>query len=96
MLEERHEIEVVEWREGLAHECSGGSRVRGAAAAASTISPEFLGRYATVMDAEMLAMAMSFEAGSSCVALDSQGAITKAVQLYTEPTRSWVEYRVHR
>lgn len=52
--------------------------MRKAAAGANTVTAEYLGQYATVMDAEMLGITMSFEAGHVTVALDSQGAITRA------------------
>ena len=66
----------------------------GAAAGATTQSAEYLGQYATVMDAEMLGIAISLETHRFAIALDSQGAITRAMQLYTEPARSWIEPRM--
>ena len=65
-------------------------------AGANTVGAEYRGNYAMVMDAEMLGIAMSLEQGHGTVALDSQGAITRAVriQLYTEPTRPWIEQRL--
>ena len=53
-LKQRCEIEEVEWQEGAVDEYSDGSSVRGAVAAANTASAEYLRKYATVMDAEML------------------------------------------
>ena len=55
-----------------------------AAAGATTQEAEYLGRYATVMDTEMLAIALAFEAGQNRIALDSasQGAILNS---FTNP-----------
>ena len=50
--------------------------------------------HATIMDAELLGMAMALETGHHKIALDSQGAIARAVQLYTEPARSWIEEKI--
>ena len=47
--------------------------------------------HATVTDAEMLGVLIALEDGSSCIALDSQGAIQRLEQLYTQPARSWIE-----
>ena len=71
-LRQRRVIEVVETDEEVVDEYSDGSRVRGVAAGANTTSSEYLGRYAMVMDAEMLGIAISLEQGHETVALDSQ------------------------
>ena len=87
-LSQRKEISIREWQEGEGVEYSDGmrSRAEGAAAGATTHSAEYvyLRRYATVMDAEMLGIALSLEARSFTVALDSQAAITRATQLYRD------------
>ena len=98
-LDSRKEIRVQEWlgeSEALGVEYSDGSRIDGAAAGATTTEAEYLGRYATVMDAEMLGIALSLEAHNFTVALDSQGAMTGVVQLYTESARSWIELSVQK
>ena len=64
-------------------EYSDGSRLEEAAAAATTKRAEYLGRHATVTDAEMLGVLIALEDGASCIALDSQGAIQRLEQLYT-------------
>ena len=51
-----------------------GSRIEGQTAAATITRATFLGRYATVMDVEMLAIAMGWEIGNTVIT-DSQGAI---------------------
>lgn len=50
--------------------------------------------HAMVMDAEMLTVAMSLDQGKATVALDSQGAITRLVQLFTELLKSWIKQRL--
>ena len=72
-------------------EYSDGSRLDEAAAAATTKRAKYLGTYATVMDAEMTGVLLAIEDGDSCVALDSQGAVQRLEQLYTQPARSWIE-----
>ena len=72
-------------------EYSDGSRLEDAAAAAMTKRAEYLGMHSTVMDAEMLGVLIALEDGSSCIALDSQGAVQRLVQLYTQPARLWIE-----
>ena len=44
----------------------------------------------------MLGLALALEAGHTTVALDSQGVIAQAAQLYmyTEQARSWIEQRL--
>ena len=72
-------------------EYSDGSRLDGAAAAATSKRAEYLGMHATVTDAEMVGVLLALEDGSRRVALDSQGAIQRLEQLYTQPARSWIE-----
>ena len=54
---------------------------------------EYLGRYATVMDAEMLAVAMGWELGD-LVITDSQAAIGRITNMQYEGARGWVEERI--
>lgn len=60
-----------------------GSRLEEAAAAATTSKVEYLGRHATVMDAELLGICLALESGNNKIALDSQAAMTRATLLYT-------------
>ena len=46
--------------------------------------------HSTVTDAEMLGVLLALEDRSACIALDSQGAIQRLEQLYTQPARSWI------
>lgn len=75
---------------------SDGSRLDGAAAAATTQRARYLGMHATVMDSEMTGALLALEDGSSCIALDSQGAIQRLEQLYTQPARSWIELQLQK
>ena len=72
-------------------EYSDGSRLDGAAAAATSKRAEYVGMHATVTDAEMAGGLLALEDGSRCVALDSQEAIQRVEQLYTQPARSWIQ-----
>lgn len=61
-LDRRKEVKVQEWpgeKEALGVVYSDGSRIDGAAAGATTAEAKYLGRYATVMDAEMLGIALT-------------------------------------
>ena len=69
-------LEVVE-------EYSDGSRLDGAAAAATSRRAVYLGMHASVTDSAMVEVLLALEDESRCVALDSQGAIQKLEQLYT-------------
>ena len=93
-LEDRAEVTVKEWCHENTQEYSDGSRLNGAAAAGTTRTAEYIGRYATVMGAELLGIRLALEAGHNSVALDSQAVITRAESLYTEPSRSWIELRL--
>ena len=75
-------------------EFSDGSRLDEAAAAATTKRAKYLGLHATVMDSEMTGVLLALEDGSQCIALDSQGAIQRLEQLYTQPARSWIELQL--
>ena len=44
----------------------------------------------------MLGISMALELRRYRIALDSQAAISRAVQLYTEPARSWIELQVQK
>ena len=46
--------------------------------------------------AELMGITMALEVGHTRIALDSQGAIHRAVQLYIEPARSWIEQRLQK
>ena len=59
----------------------------------NTAKASFLGRYATVMDAEMLAIAVGWELGTT-VLTDSQGAIGRIQNLQVELAKGWIEERV--
>ena len=69
-----------------------GSRLDGRTAAATITSPTFVGRYATVMDAEMLAIAMGWQLGSA-VSTDSQAVIGN---LQLDPPKGWIEEKLVR
>ena len=72
-----------------------GSRIDGQTAAATITEATFLGRYATVMDAEMLAIAIGWEIGSKVIT-DSQGAIGRIQNIEMERPKEWIEERVVR
>ena len=72
-------------------EYSDGSKLDGAAAAATYRLAEYLEMHATVTDAELVGVLLALEDRSHSVALDSQGAIQKLKQLYTQTARSWIE-----
>ena len=93
---ERQQVSMIEWEEQVEMEYSDGSRVAGTVAGATTQNAEYLGRYATVIDTEMNEIALSLEAGNYRVALDSQGAITRTMQLYVDPARPWIEHRIQQ
>ena len=95
-LTERKEVKLQEWNPDQTEEYSDGSRVEGAAAGGTTRRAEYLGQYATAMDAEMLGISLALESNYRTIALDSQAAITRTTQLYVEPARSWVELRVQK
>ena len=65
-----------------------GSRLDGVTAATTSRRAEYLGMHATVIDAEMLGVLLALEDGSCRIALDSQLAIKRLEQLYTQPPRS--------
>ena len=69
---------------------TGGSRIDRRTAAATITTAEYLGRYATVMDAEMLAIATGREPGDTAIT-GGKGGI-KSFQ--TEQPRGWIEERV--
>ena len=68
----REILESAEAAEGGVY--TDGSRIERRTAAATITKAEYLGRYATVMDAEMLAIAMGWELGHTVIT-DSQAAI---------------------
>ena len=90
----RHEIKVMEYDEGKVEEYTDGSRIQEAAAAATTGKAEYLGYHATVMDAEILVVRMALTVAHNIIALDSQSAILRMQQLFTEAPRSWIELEV--
>ena len=67
------------------------SRLDGAAAAAISRLAECSGMHAMVTDTEMVGVLLALEDGSRWITLDSQGAIQKLKQLYTQPARLWIE-----
>ena len=73
-----------------------GSRMGGAAAAATAESAIFLGTIAMVMDAEVLGIAGAWEVGYTVVKSDSQAAIKRCRNLISgaQEVRSWVDERV--
>ena len=77
-------------------EYSDGSRREGGAAGANRTHAGYLGRYATAIDTELLGICMSWESGHDTAALDSQGAVSRATQLYHKPPKSWIEQRMQR
>ena len=90
-MAERKPFVIRELNLQAVEEYSDGSRLDGAAAAATSRRAEYLGMHATVTDAEMVGVLLALQDGSRCVALDSQGAIQRLEQLYTQPARSWIE-----
>ena len=60
-LTERKEVKLQEWNPDQTEEYSDGSRVEGAAAGGTTRRAEYLGQYATAMDAEMLGISLALE-----------------------------------
>ena len=92
----RPRFKVTDFDENQTDVYSDGSRIEGAAAAATTERAIYLGAHATVMDAEMLEVHTAITAGYSRIALDSQGAISRIEQLYTQPARSWIELELQR
>ena len=95
-LSRRQEIRIGQWEEAETQEYSDGSRMDGAAAAGTTKDAQYLGCHATVMDAEMLGIHMTLKAGHTKITLDSQRAISRAVQLYTKPARPWMELQIQK
>ena len=84
----RHEFRVTEYCEEEEKEYSDSSRLEQAAAAARTKEAEYLGQYAIVTDAEILGVKIALTAGHRVIALDSQVAISRMQQLFTELPRS--------
>ena len=81
-------------------EYSDGSRAAGAhgdmvTAAATRTEGMFLGRYATVMDAEEAGMMMAWKT-ADCVALDRKGCIARICSLSFTQARSWIEEEIQR
>ena len=68
----REILESAEAAEGGVY--TDGSRIERRTAAATITKAEYLGRYATVMDVEMLAIAMGWDLGHTVIT-DSQAAI---------------------
>ena len=62
------------------------------AAATITVS-KYLGRFATVMDAELLGVAMAWRLSETAIT-DSQAAIGCTQNLQFSPARSWIEGQV--
>lgn len=70
-----------------------GSRLQAKTAATTITRVEYLGRYAKLMDAEMLAVAMGWELGDTVIT-DSQAAIGGIENLQLKQPRGWIEERV--
>ena len=90
------EFAIEEYDAERVDEHSDGSRLKEAAAAATTEQALYLGSHATVMDAEMAGVLLALKSGHSRIALDSQGAIQRISQLYTQPPRSWIELQLQK
>ena len=89
-------IEETEFCKEKDQSYSDGSRAEGAngdmvTAAATQTRDLYLGRYATVMDAEEAGVMMSWEDGKDHTALDSKGALTRITSLSLARARSWIE-----
>ena len=85
------ELEVLESAEAaVGGTYTDGSRIEGRTAAATITRAEYLGRYAIVMDAEILAIAMGWELGDTVIT-DSQAAIGRIRNLQSERPRGWIE-----
>ena len=68
----------------------GWQQIRGAGVTGATTTTGFyLGRWATVMDAELKGIELAWAGGAQVVALDSQGAIERAHQLQFYQARPW-------
>ena len=93
--ETKERIQELEVLEGATVDgvYTGGSRLDGQTTAATIMEATFLGRYATVMDAEMLAIAMGWRLGNT-VCTDSEAAIGRIRNLQLEPPRGWIEEQV--
>lgn len=76
-LTDRKEVMVREWHQDQTEEYRDRSRVEEAAAGATTRETGYLGKHATVMDAEILGISLALESGRRNIALDSQAAITR-------------------
>lgn len=70
-----------------------GSRIDNHTAVAIVSEAVYLGNYATVMDAEMLRVAMAWRHHRK-VATDSQAAIGRIMGLRFSQARSWIEEKV--
>ena len=68
-----------------------GSRAGGVAAGASGTRGVYLGKYATVIDAEQIGILIGWQDSEGAVALDSKGAIARTVALQYEQPRGWIE-----
>ena len=74
---------------------SDGSRLEGHTVAATISQSEYLRKFATVMDAEMLGIALAWKHHKT-VAADSQGAIERILELQHTQAKSWIEQEVIR
>ena len=84
-------ITVTKSREGGTY--TDGSRYNNETAAPTVTRAEYLERYATVMDVELLGVAMWSEIGD-LVITDSQGASGRIQNMQFEGPRGWVEQKV--
>jgi len=91
---DRKEAEQQEKKVGY----TDGSRLGGAAAAATAEKAIFLGTLETVMDAEVLGIAGAWEEGCTVVKSDNQAAIKRCPNLLAavQEPRSWIDERIVR
>lgn len=70
-----------------------GSRIDNVSSAASVEGGIYLGEWSTVMDVEMVGIAMAFQEGYTTVASDSQAAIRHCRNLTSaaQEVRSWID-----
>ena len=78
-------VKASEFDEGRVEEYSDGSKLEGVAASVTRTHGVCLGELGTVMDAEMLGIALAWENGKRVVVLDSQGAIQRTLTPVLSP-----------
>jgi len=97
-LPRESEVSLKSWSEkaGEGARYTDGSRMSGVTAAVSAEHGIYLGDLATMMDAEILWIAVAWEEWYRTVASDSQAAIQKCLNLTsgTQGVRSWIGEKV--